>query len=79
MRRREFAKLVAAMISWPMMASAQKPMPVVGFLASATLGRFAPYVAAFRDGLSGVSGKWDATSLGLERYTEYRSGLGRLR
>src|SRR4051812_13650158 len=29
--------------------------------------------------LSGVSGKWDATSLGLERYTGYRSGLGRLR
>ena len=29
--------------------------------------------------LSGASGKWDATSLGLERYTGYRSGLGRLR
>jgi hypothetical protein len=29
--------------------------------------------------LNGVSGKWDATSLGLERYTGYRSGLGRLR
>src|SRR3954454_18116614 len=30
-------------------------------------------------GLNGVSGKWDATSLSLERYTGYWSGLGRLR
>ena len=32
-----------------------------------------------RLGLNGVSGKWDATSLSLERYTGRRSGLGRLR
>ena len=28
---------------------------------------------------SGASGKWDATSLGLERYTGRGSRLGRLR
>ena len=28
--------------------------------------------------LSGASGKWDATSLRLERYMRRRSGLGRL-
>jgi putative tryptophan/tyrosine transport system substrate-binding protein len=32
MRRREFAKLVAATVAWPMVASAQKPMPVIGWL-----------------------------------------------
>jgi hypothetical protein len=29
--------------------------------------------------LTGASGKLDVTSLGLERYTGRRSGLGRLR
>ena len=38
-----------------------------------------PDVARRSVSLSGASGKWDATSLGLERYTGYRSGLGRLR
>jgi len=32
MRRREFAKLVAATVAWPMVAKAQKPMPVIGWL-----------------------------------------------
>ena len=36
MRRREFAKLVAATVLWPMVAGAQKPMPVIGFLHSAS-------------------------------------------
>ena len=35
MRRREFAKLVAATVAWPITASAQKPMPVIGFLSGA--------------------------------------------
>ena len=30
MRRREFAKLVAALAAWPITANAQKPMPVIG-------------------------------------------------
>ena len=34
MRRREFAKLVAATVAWPMTARAQKPMPVIGFLGT---------------------------------------------
>src|SRR4051812_19712031 len=53
MRRRELLLVVGGIITaaYPLRAQ-QKPMPVVGFLASATLGRFAPYVAAFRDGLS---------------------------
>src|SRR4051794_18971473 len=52
MRRREFAKLVAAMVVWPITASAQKPMPVIGFLHSTSPGPNAPNVVAFRQGLS---------------------------
>ena len=51
MRRREFAKLVAATLSWPMVASAQKPMPVIGWLHSLSETRSAPVVGAFREGL----------------------------
>ena len=50
MRRREFAKLVAATVAWPMVASAQKAMPVVGFLISTSPNP--PLVAAFRQELS---------------------------
>ena len=52
MRRREFAKLLAVTVSWPMMANAQKPMPVIGWLHSASPGPYAPFVAAFLRGLS---------------------------
>src|SRR5271165_671677 len=51
MRRREFiAGLGVAAL--PMVARAQQPsLPVVGFLNSASPGGYAPYVAAFRQGL----------------------------
>jgi putative ABC transport system substrate-binding protein len=53
MRRREFITVgVAAAITWPLAARAQQPaMPVVGFLHPATPAAYAPYVAAFRQGL----------------------------
>ena len=51
MRRREFAKLVAAMVSWPMVANAQKPMPVIGFLGSTSPGPSAN-MTAFHQGLN---------------------------
>src|SRR5215217_4395566 len=51
MRRREFAKLVAATVSWPRVASAQKPMPVIGFLHSASPAAAAANVAAFHQSL----------------------------
>jgi putative ABC transport system substrate-binding protein len=35
----------------PLAARAQKPMPVIGFLNGATPEGYAPYVAAFREGL----------------------------
>jgi hypothetical protein len=38
MRRREFAKLVAATVWWPRVAGAQQRMPVTRFLYSGTSG-----------------------------------------
>jgi putative ABC transport system substrate-binding protein len=56
MRRREFiAMLGGVTVAWPHAARAQQPtLPVVGFLNSTSLERWAPYVAAFRQGLKDV-------------------------
>jgi putative ABC transport system substrate-binding protein len=52
MRRREFIALMGGVAAtWPFVARAQQPMPVIGFLRSATLADAGHYVAAFRQGL----------------------------
>src|SRR3954454_15274771 len=52
MRRRELVlALGGTATAWPLAALAQKAMPVIGFLNSASPGPSAPYVAAFRRGL----------------------------
>ena len=52
MRRREFIALVGSAAVWPLGVRAQQPaMPVIGFLDTATPGRLAPFLAAFRQGL----------------------------
>src|SRR5262249_53115828 len=51
-RRELLAALGGAAAAWPLAAHAQQPgMPVVGFLNGASPEGYAPYVAAFHQGL----------------------------
>jgi putative tryptophan/tyrosine transport system substrate-binding protein len=53
LKRRDLLILGSAAISWPLVARAQpKAMPVIGFLSPGSAGPFAPFVAAFRQGLN---------------------------
>jgi putative tryptophan/tyrosine transport system substrate-binding protein len=54
LKRREFITLLGgAAIAWPLAADAQQPaIPVVGFVASTSLGPLRDAVAAFHRGLT---------------------------
>ena len=52
MRRREILGLLSGAAAWPSAASAQRPLPVVGFLCPLEAGSGAHLVDAFRRGLA---------------------------
>jgi putative tryptophan/tyrosine transport system substrate-binding protein len=66
MRRRDFIAVTAgAAVTWPLMARAQQPMPVIGFLNVASPEGYTPYVAAFREGLK-ESGYIEGQNVAIE-------------
>ena len=72
MRRRQLLALVGGAAALrPFLAGAQqRPVPVIGFLCGVSLGPYAPFVAAFRQGLS-ETGYVEGQNLAIEfRYAE---------
>jgi putative ABC transport system substrate-binding protein len=66
-RRREFITLVGGAVggAWPVVARAQQPKPVIGFLSSRSAEESASAVAAFATGLS-EAGYSEARNLAVE-------------
>jgi putative ABC transport system substrate-binding protein len=66
-RRRDlFAVVAGAAVAWPLALRAQqKAMPVIGYLSGASPGPYAPFVAAFHQGLS-ATGYVEGQNLAIE-------------
>jgi putative tryptophan/tyrosine transport system substrate-binding protein len=78
MKRREFLTFVSgAVTAWPFAARAQRSMPVIGFLNTASPGPYARLVQAFRDGLA-ETGYIEGKNVAIE-YRWAHGETGRIR
>jgi putative ABC transport system substrate-binding protein len=73
MRRREFTKMIGGTLAaWPLLAHAQQPLPVIGFLSAVSPGPFAGRIAAFQRGLN-EAGYLEGRNVAIEsRWAEER-------
>src|SRR5262245_54975400 len=65
MRRREFITLVGGAAAWPLSSHAQQPMPVIGFINSASPQGYARPLSAFLKAL-GETGYVDGQNIAIE-------------
>ena len=72
MKRRTFIAGLGGAVAWPVLGRAQQPVPVIGFLGSASAALFSGQLQAFRQGL-GVVGYVEGRNMMIE----YRWAEGR--
>ena len=65
MKRRAFIAALGGAAAWPMVARAQQPMPVIGYLGARSLNGSAADVSAFQEGLA-ATGYFDGRNVSIE-------------